>query len=280
MTPKATGWDERHLAEDPAVELLQSIGYTYIAPDDLERERTSFKEVILTTRLATALKRLNPWLSESNIAKAVKTVTQVPAASLAEANEALYTSLSYGIALEQVRGDGRKSHSVRFLDSDKPSRNEWIVTDRTKLDRQIAGVFETCGFPNPERADSVRDLRQILAHPTGKTVMTTIQKFQEITGAAGGARRGSGHPTLSEAENIFVMVDEAHRTQYRSLAANMRQALPNAAFLGFTGTPPSTRRIEARCTPSAPTSTPWRFSPPCSLRTPTRGGASPQSPRS
>ena len=112
-----------------------------------------------------------------------------------------------------------------------------IVTDRTKLDRQIAGVFTACGFPNPERADSVRDLRRILAHPTGKTVMTTIQKFQEIAGAGGAARRGSVHPTLSEAANIFVMVDEAHRTQYRSLAANMRQALPNACFLGFTGTP-------------------------------------------
>ena len=45
------------------------------------------------------------------------------------------------------------------------------------------------------------------------------------------------HPTLSEAANIFVMVDEAHRTQYKSLAANMRRALPNACFLGFTGTP-------------------------------------------
>ena len=112
-----------------------------------------------------------------------------------------------------------------------------IVTDRTKLDRQITGVFTACGFPNPERADSVRDLRRILAHPTGKTVMTTIQKFQEIVGAGGAARRGSVHPTLSEAANIFVMVDEAHRTQYRSLAANMRQALPNACFLGFTGTP-------------------------------------------
>ena len=87
-----------------------------------------------------------------------------------------------------------------------------IVTDRTKLDRQIAGVFTACGFPNPERADSVRDLRCILAHPTGKTVMTTIQKFQEIAGAGGAARRGSVHPTLSEAANIFVMVDEAHRT--------------------------------------------------------------------
>ena len=112
-----------------------------------------------------------------------------------------------------------------------------IVTDRTKLDRQIAGVFTACGFPNPERAESVKDLRRILEHPTGKTVMTTIQKFQEITGAAGPGRRAAVHPTLSAATNIFVMVDEAHRTQYRSLAANMRQALPNACFLGFTGTP-------------------------------------------
>ena len=67
--------------------------------------------------------------------------------------------------------------------------------------------------------------------------MTTIQKFQDITGSNTAPRDRSVHPTLSKAKNIFVMVDEAHRTQYRSLAANMRQALPNACFLGFTGTP-------------------------------------------
>ncbi len=451
MNPTPTGWDELHLAENPAVELLESLGYTYVPPEALEPERASLKETILAGRLATALKRLNPWLSETNVAKAVKTVTQVPAASLAEANEKVYTSLTYGIALEQDRGGGRKSHTVRFLDFDRPDRNEWmvtrqyrvlgskkhvipdvvafvnglplaviecksptigdawkaeavkqlrryqeadtgwkdqgaprlfeaaqvlvgtcgeravygtvgtlarfflewkepyplsveqlgerlgraptrqdvllyglleprnlldvvrnfvafevdggktvrkltryrqfiavneamrrirtarqpsarggivwhtqgsgksltmlwlalklrrdesqqqpavvIVTDRTKLDRQIAGVFQACGFPNPERADSVRGLRRILEHPTGRTVMTTIQKFQEVTGAGGAAQRAAVHPTLSEAANIFVMVDEAHRTQYRSLAANMRQALPNACFLGFTGTP-------------------------------------------
>ena len=451
MSAKATAWNELHLAENPAVEALQSLGYTCMAPEDLELERATLKEPILTNRLVASLKRLNPWLSDTNVTRAVTAATQVPAASLSEANETLYISLTYGIALEQDHGDGRKSHTVRFIDFDKPNRNEWIVTrqykvlgskrhvipdivvfvnglplavieckspsigdtwkaeavkqlhryqeagsrwkdqgapklfdtaqvlvatcgeravygtvgtperfflewkepypltvkqlakklerpptpqdillfglleprnlldivrnfvvfevdggrtvrkltrykqfiavneamgrirtarkpsarggivwhtqgsgksltmlwlalklrrdesqqqptvvivtDRTKLDRQIAGVFTACGFPNPERADSVRDLRRILAHPTGKTVMTTIQKFQEVTGAADVSRRGSVHPTLSEAVNIFVMVDEAHRTQYRSLAANMRQALPNACFLGFTGTP-------------------------------------------
>ena len=120
MAPRTTGWDEAHLAENPAVELLQSLGYTYVPPEAIEPERASLKETVLTGRLAAALKRLNPWLSETNVAKAVKAVTQVPAASLAEANETLYTSLTYGIALEQDRGGGRKSHTVRFLDFEHP----------------------------------------------------------------------------------------------------------------------------------------------------------------
>ena len=127
MTPKVSGWDELHLAENPAVELLESLGYTYVPPEDLDLERGSFRAAILTSRLGAALKRFNPWLSEENVSKAVKAVTNLPAASLAEANQTLYTSLTYGISLEQDRGDGRKSHTVRFLDFDKPSRNEWVA---------------------------------------------------------------------------------------------------------------------------------------------------------
>ena len=133
MSPRTTGWDELHLAENPAVELLKSLDYTYLPPEALEGERKSFKETILTLRLAKILKQLNPWLSETNVAKAVKTVTHVAAASLAEANEKVYTSLTYGIALEQDRGDGRKSHTVRFFDFDRPDRNEWIVTRQYKV---------------------------------------------------------------------------------------------------------------------------------------------------
>ena len=133
MAPKTAGWDELHLAENPAVELLESLGYAYVSPEDLDGERASLKETILTGRLAAALKRLNPWLSATNVANAVKAVTQVPAASLAEANREIYTSLTYGIALEQDRGDGRKSHTVRFLDFDRPDRNEWIVTRQCRV---------------------------------------------------------------------------------------------------------------------------------------------------
>ena len=76
---------------------------------------------------------LNPWLSDTNVTKAVKAVTQVSAASLSEANETLHTSLTYGIALEQNQGDGRKSHTVRFIDFENSNNNEWVVTRQYKV---------------------------------------------------------------------------------------------------------------------------------------------------
>jgi len=103
-----------------------------------------------------------------------------------------------------------------------------IVTDRTDLDNQIHGTFERCGFSKPIKAKSAKKLQEHLRNAVGETVTTTVQKFQDAA---------DEYPTLSEDENIFVLVDEAHRSQYRSLAANMRKALPNACFLGFTGTP-------------------------------------------
>ena len=114
-----------------------------------------------------------------------------------------------------------------------------VVTDRTDLDKQISDTFVRCGYPNPERAGGVKELRALLEKPTGKTITTTIQKFQDLTAEKKDNKRTprAEHPTLSESDNIFVLVDEAHRTQYSSLAANMRKALPNACFLGFTGTP-------------------------------------------
>ncbi|MCR9161683.1 MAG: type I restriction endonuclease subunit R [Nannocystaceae bacterium] len=115
-----------------------------------------------------------------------------------------------------------------------------IVTDRTALDKQISDTFVACGFPNPERAKTVRDLRKLLRNATGKTITTTIQKFQEV--ASGIQTKDTRvasekHPLLTDAANVVVMVDEAHRSQYRGLAANMRHAMPNACFFGFTGTP-------------------------------------------
>ncbi|MDQ1912311.1 type I restriction endonuclease subunit R [Paenibacillus sp. GD4] len=118
-----------------------------------------------------------------------------------------------------------------------------IVTDRKDLDSQITNTFRRCGFPNPIQAQKVDTksngnengkkkvlgLRQLLRLGSGQTIMTTVQKFQEA--------ESDEDMVLSTDSNLFVMVDESHRTQYKGLATNMRTALPNACYLGFTGTP-------------------------------------------
>lgn len=104
-----------------------------------------------------------------------------------------------------------------------------IVTDRTDLDNQITATFRDCGFSSPQQAQSVEDLKLQLSKGQGTTVMTLIAKFQE---------NGNGEfPLISESDNIIVMTDESHRSQYKTFALNMRKALPNATFIGFTGTP-------------------------------------------
>ena len=107
-----------------------------------------------------------------------------------------------------------------------------VLTDRKQLDDQISRTFERCGFPAPEQATSGNDLRRLLTSSTGRTVMTTIQKFEEVLAAPDGEL-----DTLNPADNIIIMVDEAHRTQYGLLGATLSKALPNAALVGFTGTP-------------------------------------------
>ncbi len=118
-----------------------------------------------------------------------------------------------------------------------------ILTDRTDLDDQISRTFNRCGFPNPIQANSVRHLKQLLEDDYGKTITTTIQKFQE-TDDEGNIVKVSKEEVevVSEKANLFVMVDEAHRSQYGFLAGFMRQALKNAKFIAFTGTPIDTEQ--------------------------------------
>lgn len=107
-----------------------------------------------------------------------------------------------------------------------------IVTDRTELDDQIAGTFAATGALTKNlqdvQADSRAHLRELLAG-NERYVFTLIQKFSTAD--------REPMPVLSERSDIIVITDEAHRSQYDTLAANMRSALPKAAFIGFTGTP-------------------------------------------
>lgn len=108
-----------------------------------------------------------------------------------------------------------------------------VVTDRKELDTQIYKNFQNAGAVlEPEEqvhADSVRGLRRLLQEDH-RNVFTLIHKFQF-------QENETKFPKLSDRSDIIVMTDEAHRTQYDLLALNMRNALPRASFIGFTGTP-------------------------------------------
>jgi type I restriction enzyme R subunit len=107
-----------------------------------------------------------------------------------------------------------------------------VSTDRNDLDNQIY-KDNFCKakdlIPYPKQAESIEDLKDKPHIPAGGIIFTTIQKFQ--------TKNEEKYPLLSERRNIIVIADEAHRSQYRILAGNVRQALPNASFIGFTGTP-------------------------------------------
>ena len=135
-----------------------------------------------------------------------------------------------------TQGSG-KSYSMIFF-AQKVLRKmygNWtfvVVTDRRDLDDQIyknfAGVNAVTEPEDRVRAQSGEHLKQLLREDH-RYVFTLIHKFHTETGET--------YPTLSERDNIIVLTDEAHRSQYDVLALNMRNALPNAAFLAFTGTP-------------------------------------------
>ena len=102
-----------------------------------------------------------------------------------------------------------------------------LVTDRIDLDKQIAATFQRCGLA-PQRATSGADLRALIQTQRGSVITTLVQKFvaaikqEEVTDTS---------------PEIFVLVDESHRSHYGTMQTAMRRIFPNACYLGFTGTP-------------------------------------------
>jgi type I restriction enzyme, R subunit len=111
-----------------------------------------------------------------------------------------------------------------------------VLTDRNDLDDQLFATFARCRDllrQPPVQAESRAHLRELLRVAAGGVVFTTIHKFFP-------EEKGDRHPALSDRRNIVVMADEAHRSQYDFIdgyARHMRDALPHASFIGFTGTP-------------------------------------------
>jgi type I restriction enzyme, R subunit len=122
-----------------------------------------------------------------------------------------------------------------------------ILTDRNDLDDQLFGTFNLCRDlirQKPEQAENREDLKRLLERSAGGVIFTTVQKFLPVG-------TEESFPELTDRRNVIVIADEAHRTQYGlearldtksgirryGYAHYIRQALPNASFIGFTGTP-------------------------------------------
>jgi len=130
-----------------------------------------------------------------------------------------------------------------------------ILTDRNDLDEQLHETFTNCQQllrQEPQKAESRKELRQLLKVASGGIVFTTIQKFmpipadivqpenENVVNEPSVEYIGADIQALSERKNIVVIADEAHRSQYDFIdgfAKHLRDALPNATFIGFTGTP-------------------------------------------
>ena len=102
-----------------------------------------------------------------------------------------------------------------------------FLTDRNNLDEQLSSNF--ADLPIAKQAGSIKELQEMIKSTAGGIIFATIQKF--------GKSKADEYPLLTDRRNVVIIADEAHRTQYKDLARNLRTAIPNASFMGFTATP-------------------------------------------
>ncbi|PIS43067.1 MAG: DEAD/DEAH box helicase [Candidatus Kerfeldbacteria bacterium CG08_land_8_20_14_0_20_40_16] len=139
-----------------------------------------------------------------------------------------------------TQGSGKSLSMVFYINKIKnlstlKSPTIVFLTDRNDLDDQLFKVFKRTGYTQfAKKAESISDLKEKLKAAGAEIIFTTIQKFETES------------ELLSERENIIVVSDEAHRSQYAKLAGNVRQAIPNASFMGITGTPISLHNRDTR----------------------------------
>jgi len=129
-----------------------------------------------------------------------------------------------------TQGSGKSLSMVFYVNKTKQlselkSPTFVFLTDRNDLDGQFYKTFLRTGYPLAKQAETIKGLKEKLKNAGGELIFTTIQKFE------------SENEVLSEKENIIVVADEAHRSQYAKFAGNVRISLPSASFMGITGTP-------------------------------------------
>lgn len=161
-------------------------------------------------------------------------------------------SLSRGGVVWHTQGSGKSLTMVMLARKIKRTKELCdativVVTDRIDLDKQIYATFmrTLSKITTPVRADKISVMKELLSKAQPKIIMTTIQKFESETEEKEVIENGikvkkkfiKPYEVLTPKPNVIVLSDEAHRSQYKDTASNMRTALPKATFIGFTGTP-------------------------------------------
>ena len=137
--------DEESKVERPAIDQLIAQGWSYLpgsalAPaagkDNVQKPgpRVYYRDVVLLDRLESALRRLNPWISEENLRKVMREITHPNHAGLMEYNQAIYQMLVNYISVEQDLGKGRKGQTVKIIDFDNPANNDFLCTNQFKVE--------------------------------------------------------------------------------------------------------------------------------------------------
>ncbi|MGO1503317.1 MAG: type I restriction endonuclease, partial [Marinobacter sp.] len=136
--------DEETKVEQPAISQLIKLGWQYVPGASLapvasgygsqKGERDYYRDVVLVNRLETALRKLNPWISDENLRKVMREITHPNHAALMEYNHDIYQMLVNYLSVEQDLGKGRKGQTVKIIDFDNPANNEFLCTNQFKIE--------------------------------------------------------------------------------------------------------------------------------------------------
>lgn len=138
--------DEVDKVEKPAIEQLEKLGWRYVpgvelSPEGSSGERGFYRDVVLCGSLESALRRLNPWLSDENLRKVMREFTHPNHAGLMEYNESLYSLLVNYLSVDQDLGKGRKGQTVRIIDFETPENNDFVCTNQFKVAGPVQNII-------------------------------------------------------------------------------------------------------------------------------------------
>ena len=203
--------------------------------DDVEKMKQTIVGLLQPARVLDILR--NAIVFERTQDGVVKKVTRYQQLRVANkiVERVVETDLDQGIAWH-TQGSG-KSLSMLFT-AHKLRRHPklgdptvYIVVDRKDLKQQIGDTFEDCEFPNTSKPPTIGQLREKITNRPAEVIITTIQKFQEMSFGP------NGNMTPDDREKVIILIDEAHRTQYGHFHSVLKAAFPNAKRFAFTGTP-------------------------------------------